>query len=82
MSLIKLVLNLLFQDCEEQNIAGIVSFQHENSQKIFDELKDKKIIGAVREGVVRFAPHFYNTKEEIDIVINELKNLQAQYSNK
>ena len=64
-------------DCDEQNIGGIVSFKHENSQKIFDELKNKKIIGAVREGVVRFAPHFYNTKEEINIVVNEVKNLLA-----
>lgn len=64
-------------DCDEQNIGGIVSFKHENSQKIFDELKNKKIIGAVREGVVRFAPHFYNTKEEIIIVVNEVKNLLA-----
>ncbi len=32
-------------NCEEQNIGGIVSFKHENSQKLFDQLKNKKILG-------------------------------------
>ena len=36
----------------------------------------KKIVCSLREGYIRFAPHFYNTKEEIDIVVNELKNIK------
>ncbi len=73
----KIGINPILSRCEEKNIAGIVSFKHENSQKIFKDLNEKKIIGAVREGGVRFAPHFYNTKEEIDIVVDELKKLQT-----
>ena len=73
----KINIDPILSKCEDQYLSGIVSFKHDNSQKIFEELKEKKIIGAVREGVVRFAPHFYNTKEEINIVIDELKKVQV-----
>lgn len=67
----------------EKYLSGIVSFSQrdglpksENGQKIFDHLNRKKIVCSLREGYIRFAPHFYNTKEEIDIVVNELKNIK------
>ena len=41
---------------------------------IFKYLSERNIILAVREGIVRLSPHFYNTKEEIDKVVTELKN--------
>ena len=71
----KIEIRPILSNCGEENIAGIVSFNHENSQKIFESLNEKKIIAAVREGIVRIAPHFYNTKDEFDILINELKKL-------
>ncbi len=55
------------------NRAGIVSFRHPKSQLIMDNLQERKIFGAIREGVIRFSPHFYNTKEEIDMVVEEIK---------
>ncbi len=64
----------LLSEADENNIAGIVSFKRDESQKIFKHLSNKKIICAVREGVVRFSPHFYNAKNEIDKVIGEIKN--------
>jgi len=59
----------------DENLSGIVSFRSENSQLIFNHLNRKKIVCSLREGYIRFAPHFYNTKEEIDMVVNELKLL-------
>ena len=59
----------------EEHLAGIVSFQSENAQKIFDILSQKKIVCSLREGYIRFAPHFYNTKQEIDFVVDTLKNI-------
>ncbi len=59
----------------EQNIAGIISFKHPDSMKIFDTLQNNDIICAVREGMVRFSPHFYNIKEESDRVIKVLSNM-------
>jgi len=60
----------------EKYLSGIVSFKHKIAQKIFDYLSRKKIVCSLREGYIRFAPHFYNTKEEIDIVVNELKAIK------
>lgn len=61
--------------CEKKNIAGIVSIKSDSAQKIFDTLTEKNISLAVREGVLRFSHHFYNTKEEINKVVEELKTL-------
>jgi selenocysteine lyase/cysteine desulfurase len=55
------------------NIAGIVSFKHEKSQEIFNLLEKRKIYTAVREGMVRFSPHFYNTIEEIEKAVDQLE---------
>ena len=60
----------------EKYLSGIVSFKHKIAQKIFDYISRKKIVCSLREGYIRFAPHFYNTKEEIDIVVNELKAIK------
>ncbi|MBE0572581.1 MAG: aminotransferase class V-fold PLP-dependent enzyme [Ignavibacteriaceae bacterium] len=59
----------------EKHLAGIVSFRTENGQKILDHLNQKKIVCSLREGYIRFAPHFYNTKQEIDLVVDALKNI-------
>jgi len=59
----------------EKHLSGIVSFRSENAQKIFDVLSQKKIVCSLREGYIRFAPHFYNTKQEIDFVVDTLKNI-------
>ncbi len=56
-----------------KNYSGIVSFKHNNAKQIFDELENRKIFGAVREGMIRFSPHFYNTEEEITKVSDELE---------
>ena len=63
----------ILSGCDRKNIAGIVSFKHEDSQKIFDSLAKENIHCAVREGMVRLSPHFYNTGEESDKVVEVLK---------
>ena len=60
---------------QKEYLSGIVSFRSENAQKIFDHLNQKKIVCSLREGYIRFAPHFYNTKQEIDLVVDTLKNI-------
>ncbi|MFA5804707.1 MAG: aminotransferase class V-fold PLP-dependent enzyme [Melioribacteraceae bacterium] len=63
----------LLKNISNEHLAGIVTFKHEKSKEIFSELEKRKIYCAVREGMIRFSPHFYNTKDEIDRVVNELK---------
>jgi len=57
----------------ENRLSGIVSFKHEMNKEIFNCLKSKNIICAMREGFIRLSPHFYNTKDEIDNVVEEIK---------
>jgi len=59
----------------EENLSGIVSYKSENAQKIFDQLSRENIVCSLREGYIRFAPHFYNTQQEINRVIDVLKKL-------
>jgi selenocysteine lyase/cysteine desulfurase len=71
----KIGIEPVLADTPKENIAGIISIKPENSKSIFEELDKKNIICAFREGVIRFSPHFYNTKEEIDYVISKLKEI-------
>ncbi|MAT57481.1 MAG: aminotransferase [Ignavibacteriae bacterium] len=65
-----------FVNSDDKSIlSGIVSFKTENSQQLFEELNDQNILGELREGYIRFSPHYYNTKEEIDIAVRTLKIL-------
>jgi len=59
----------------EENIAGIVSFKSDKSGKIFNHLTDKNIICSERLGYIRLSPHFYNTKNDIDKVVAEIRKI-------
>ncbi|MGA9292136.1 MAG: aminotransferase class V-fold PLP-dependent enzyme, partial [Ignavibacteriaceae bacterium] len=65
----------ILKNIAEENLSGIISIKNEKSKEIFEELEKKNINAAFREGIVRFSPHFYNTKEEIDVVITKLKEI-------
>jgi len=64
----------ILKNFSKKNLAGIISFKREDAENIFNYLQAKNIIIAVREGIVRLSPHFYNAKDEIDKVVAELKN--------
>lgn len=59
----------------DKNLSGIVSFKHSKAREIFEELEKRRINCAVREGMVRFSPHFFNTREDLDRVLVELKSV-------
>ena len=65
----------VLKNTDEKNRAGIVSFKHENTKSIFERLENEKIYCAVRMGMIRFSPHFYNTFDEIDRVVDVLKRV-------
>ncbi|MHB8338696.1 MAG: aminotransferase class V-fold PLP-dependent enzyme [Ignavibacteriaceae bacterium] len=68
-------LSPILKNCSKENLSGIVSFKHKDSQKVYDELSALNIHCAVREGYIRFSPHFYNIKEEIDKVTEVLRKI-------
>jgi len=59
----------------EENIAGIVSFESDKSEKIFNHLTEKNTICSERLGYIRLSPHFYNTKNDIDKVVAEIRKI-------
>ncbi len=60
----------------DERLSGIVSIRSDESQKYFEALSSEKIFTAVREGVLRISPHFYNTTDDIDRVVEVLRNTQ------
>jgi cysteine desulfurase / selenocysteine lyase len=64
----------LLGDRTSENGAGIIAIQKPglDSRRVVNELKQKNIIAAPRQGWIRFAPHFYISPEEIDRVIEAL----------
>lgn len=53
--------------------SGIVHFLADRAQERAERLKKKGIIVSARSKGLRVAPHFYNTAEEIESLIRELK---------
>jgi len=62
--------------------SGIVCFklhpEHQDisPQQLVDELASRNIHLAARSDVVRISPHFYNTLEEIDVLLNALEDIR------
>lgn len=67
--------NPLLNNVGTKNLAGITTIQIDDAESIHKKLAERNIDSAVREGKIRFAPHFYNTKEEIDKVIEILNEV-------
>jgi kynureninase len=56
---------------------GTITVGHPDAGAITNELIKRDIIVDYRPGAgVRISPHFYNTDEELEIVINEMKNIR------
>jgi cysteine desulfurase/selenocysteine lyase len=62
--------------------SGIVCFklhperQDISPQQLVDELASRNVHVAARSDVVRISPHFYNTLEEIDMLLNALEDIR------
>lgn len=63
-------ISCLIDEVGENYLSGITTFKVDDSEKLFKFLEDKKIVCSLREGYIRLSPHFYNTFEDIDVVIN------------
>jgi cysteine desulfurase / selenocysteine lyase len=68
-------LDCVLSDCSDAELAGIVTIRPNNPNQVFEVLENKKMICSLREGLIRFAPHFYNTHHEIDKVVEELQKI-------
>lgn len=66
-------LDCVLSNCSDEELAGIVTIKPKNPEIIFEQLEKQKIICSIREGLIRFSPHFYNSFQEIDKVVEELQ---------
>ena len=53
--------------------SGIVNFKTADPNRLFDFLLAKGFALSLREGGIRVSPHFYNTPDEINMLIDALK---------
>ncbi|MCK5055578.1 MAG: aminotransferase class V-fold PLP-dependent enzyme [Candidatus Aminicenantes bacterium] len=80
-----LIVNLLDPDrftpvkFPEPHRSGILSVicRRDNPQKIEKKLQSKGIVVSERSGYIRFAPHFYNTEEEISKALYTLDQIRV-----
>ena len=64
-----------YVDGERGSRAGIVSVKVSNADAYIARLAESKIQVAVRQGLIRVSPHFYNTEEEILELVDNLKQM-------
>jgi selenocysteine lyase/cysteine desulfurase len=62
---------------EKHHRSGIVNFKIREPVKVVEKLKKKGIIVSARDNGIRVSPHFYNTEEEIDKLVKEIKVLKG-----
>lgn len=73
-------LGLKLQTPEEQRYrSGIVNFKIAEPQEVAEKLNNKGIVVSARAHGVRVSPHFYNTEEEIDRLIEDIKVTGGQH---
>ncbi len=58
---------------EPERRSSILSFSGKNMRKLYQKLTRNKITVSLREGAIRVAPHFYNTKDEMNKLIDILE---------
>lgn len=52
--------------------AGIVTLKHADAKTIFNDLAEQRIIVSMREGMLRIAPHFYTSEEDVHALFSIL----------
>lgn len=59
--------------------SAIVMVRHPDARGAVEHLARKGIIVDARDGHVRISPHFYNTEEEVDLVVDELRHVPGAH---
>jgi len=71
-------LRLKVQTPEEKSCrSGIVNFKVRKPLRLVERLRKKKIVVSARSQGIRVSPHYYNTEEEIDKLMEEVRKTEA-----
>ena len=60
---------------KERSAIVTVNFQGCNSATLVQKLKHQQIFVSLRSNTIRFSPHFYNTKDDIEITLDHIRRL-------
>lgn len=66
-------INSLLDEVDEKYYSGITTFKIDDAERLYKHLEEEKIVCSLREGFIRLSPHFYDTFEDIDIVIKSIE---------
>ncbi len=58
---------------EKNKRAGIITLTHPRAKEIFDDLTEQRVIISMREGMLRIAPHFYSSQEDLNVLFSILR---------
>ncbi|MBN1224988.1 MAG: aminotransferase class V-fold PLP-dependent enzyme [Candidatus Aminicenantes bacterium] len=59
-------------DFPDKNRSGILSFRGESIEEVYEKLVDRNVIVSFRKKWIRISPHFYNTIEDMDRLLEWL----------
>lgn len=68
----------LFTHLEPEVRSGIVSFFHTRSPELYEFLMSNNTHVSLRDGYIRVSPHFYNTEEDIDQLMDLVLRFDAK----
>ena len=57
----------------EKKRAGIVNIKNSNAEKIVEKLRNRNILVSARMGGIRVSTHFWNTEEDIDLLLKHIQ---------
>lgn len=66
----------LFTVIDGMHRSGIVTFYHDKSEELFNYLETEKVFVSLRSEMIRVSPHFYNTKEDINELIELMQTFE------
>jgi selenocysteine lyase/cysteine desulfurase len=64
---------------ELANRSGIINFKTKTPKKVVEGLSSEGIVVSARANGVRVSPHFYNTEEEIDKAMSQVRSLTGAF---
>lgn len=67
----------IYSSLDTRHRSGIVSFYHPRADRLFQFFRENGVYVSLREGLIRVAPHFYNSLQEIDRLVELLKSFDA-----
>jgi selenocysteine lyase/cysteine desulfurase len=64
----------IYTPMEPETRSGIVTFHHHNAPGLYEHLKAHHVHVSLRNGFIRVSPHFYNTEEDVDCLMDLVLN--------